>query len=93
MATKTIPVRVLTDGEAGPYIMAPVQYVERIREFLMSRHIRFHLDHGIYKTRQISEFTVFNITRDCTEEQVVEIRNFLDGFTWEIEMDNSGNPA
>jgi len=87
MTTKTIPVRVLTDGEAGPCIMAPVKYVEQIREFLVAQGIRFHLDHASYKSRQISEFTVFNITRDSTEEQVAKIRDFLDGFTWEIEMD------
>ena len=89
MSTKTKQVCVSPGGKAGPYIMTPVQYVEQIREFLVQHSIRFNLDHGRYKTRDVPEFTVFNITRDCTDDQVSGIRDFLDGvsFMWDFDKE------
>jgi len=86
MTTKTKPVSVSPGGKAGPYIMTPVQYVEQIHEFLTQQGIRFNIDHGRYKTQGVPEFTVFNITRDCTHEQLDEIKSFLDSvnFMWEF---------
>ena len=90
MATKTKQVSVSPGGKAGPYIMTPVQYVEQIREFLKNRGIRFNIDHASYKTRDVPEFTVFDISRDTTEEQVTEIKDYLDGvnFMWEFDKND-----
>jgi hypothetical protein len=88
MATELKPVEVLTDCEAGPYIMTPVQYVDQIREFLEKRRIRFNIDRRTYKTQRFPEFTAFNISRDTTDEQVAEISDFLcEGmFAWELNQ-------
>ena len=90
MATELKPVKVLADCEAGPYIMTPVQYVERIREFLEKHGIRFNVDRRSYKTQRFPEFTVFDISRDTTEEQVAEINDFLDKvmFVWELNQND-----
>ena len=90
MATEIKPVKILTDSEAGPYIMTPVQYVERIREFLENHGIRFNVDRRSYKTARFPEFTVFDISRDTTEEQVGAISDFLDDvmFVWELNQND-----
>ena len=88
--TATIkPVSLSTDGEAGPYIMTPVQYVDQVRNFLVDRGIRFNLDHASFQRKGIPEFTVFNISRDCRKDQVTEIEAFLNGssFVWELNIE------
>ena len=89
MTTQTKQVNVSPGGKAGPYIRTPVQYVEPIREFLVKLGVRFNVDHQTYKSRDIPEFKVFNITRDCTEEQFAKINDFFNDamYMWEFDKE------
>ena len=73
-------------GTAGPYVMTPVDYVGEIEEFLKSKEIVFNTDHNAVKMEGVPAFKVINISPQCSENLVSEIRDFLDlkQFTWDI---------
>jgi hypothetical protein len=85
MSTEMKHVTILTDGTAGPYITTPVVYVEQIREHLEKLGVRFNIDRINIKMKDLPKFTTFNLSPDCSPEQVAEISEFLNDFSWNVE--------
>ena len=61
-ATKK-PLRVSTDGKAGPYIMVPVSQLDEVRRLLDSRRIGYWVEENAVSLDGAPEVTVMNLGR------------------------------
>jgi hypothetical protein len=61
-ATKK-PLRVATDGTAGPYIMLPVSQLDEVRRLLDSRRIRYWVEENAISLNGAPEIAVINLGR------------------------------
>ncbi len=57
------PLRVSTDGTAGPYIMLPVSQLDEVRRLLDSRRIRYWVEENAISLDGGPEMTVINLGR------------------------------
>lgn len=62
-ATTQKPLRVSTDGTAGPYIMVPVSRLDEIRRLLDSRGIRYWAEENAISLDGAPEIAVINLGR------------------------------
>ena len=57
------PLRVSTDGTAGPYIMIPVVQLDEVRKLLDGRRIRYWVEENAISLNGSPEVTVINFGR------------------------------
>ncbi|MEI8371483.1 MAG: hypothetical protein WCJ35_01480 [Planctomycetota bacterium] len=57
------PLRVSTDGTAGPYIEVPVSQLDEVQRLLDSRHIGYWLDEHVISFNGAPEEAVINLGR------------------------------
>jgi hypothetical protein len=62
-ATTQQPLRVSTDGTAGPYIMVPVSQLDEVKRLLNNRQIHFWVDENAISLNGIPEIAVINLGR------------------------------
>lgn len=55
------PLPVLTDGNAGPYIMVPVEQIDTVRALLDQNSIRYWVDEEAISLDGNPEITVVNL--------------------------------
>lgn len=70
------PLSVSTDGDAGPYIMVPVQQLDRVRDLLDAAKIPYWVDEVAISLDGKPEVTVVNLGRGTDPE---EVQKLLDG--------------
>ena len=63
VATNPKPLRVSTEGTAGPYIMLPWTQVAEVRQLLDSRHIRYWVEENVISLNGSPEIAVINLGR------------------------------
>lgn len=61
-ATKK-PLRVSTDGTAGPYIMVPVSQLDEVRRVLGDRGVRYWVEENAISLNGAPEVAVVNLGR------------------------------
>jgi hypothetical protein len=71
--TTTKPLRVSTDGTAGPYIMVPVSQLDEIRRLLDSAHVGYWVEDDVISFNEVPEVAVVNLGRDANAAAVQEI--------------------
>jgi hypothetical protein len=57
------PLRVSTDGTAGPYIMLPVNQLDEVRRLLDSRHVGYWVEENAISLNGAPETAVINLGR------------------------------
>jgi hypothetical protein len=57
------PLRVSTDGTAGPYVLVPVSQLDEIRRLLDSRTIRYWVEENVISLNGSPEIAVINFGR------------------------------
>ena len=57
------PIRVSTDGSAGPYIMVPVSQLDEMRRLLDSRAVRYWVEEDVISVDGSPEVGVVNLGR------------------------------
>lgn len=58
------PLRVSTEGTAGPYLMVPVSQLDEVRRLLDSRHIRYWVEENAISLDGAPETAVINFGRE-----------------------------
>ncbi|MGA2035811.1 MAG: hypothetical protein ABSG68_26490 [Thermoguttaceae bacterium] len=71
-ATKK-PVRVSTDGTAGPYIVVPVSQLDEVRRLLDSRHIGYWVEEDVISFNGAPEEAVIDLGRGADAAAVQAI--------------------
>lgn len=74
-ATTHKPLRVSTDGSAGPYIMVPVSQLTVICGLLDENGIRYQVEEEVISLNGAPEVAVVNLGRGA---DVAEIQSLLD---------------
>ena len=69
------PLYVSTDGDAGPYIMVPVQQIDDVRTLLDANNIPYWVDEDAISFDGKPEVTVVNLGRGSDAPRV---QNILD---------------
>lgn len=64
------PLYVSTDGDAGPYIMVPVQQLEELRRLLDKSNVAYWVDEGAISLNGKPEITVVNLRRNADADAV-----------------------
>ena len=67
------PLYVSTDGDAGPYIIVPVQQVNDVRALLDANSIPYWVDEDAISLDGNPEMTVVNLGRDADAGTVQDI--------------------
>lgn len=67
------PLCVLADGDAGPYIMVPVQQIEAVRALLDQNSIRYWVDEEAISLDGNPEITVVNLGQRTDPAAVQEV--------------------
>lgn len=67
------PLRVSTDGDAGPYVVVPVQQLDDVRRLLDAHHVSYWVDEEAISLDGKPEVTVVNFGRDAQPDAVQEI--------------------
>jgi hypothetical protein len=75
-ATTHKPLTVLAGGEAGPYIMVPVQQLDAIRRLLDAHDVRYWVDEQAISINGKPYVTVINLARQTDGSAV---QRLLDG--------------
>jgi hypothetical protein len=57
------PLRVSTDGTAGPYIMVPVSQLDEVRQLLDCRRVRYWVEEDVISLNGAPEIAVVNLGR------------------------------
>jgi hypothetical protein len=70
------PLRVSTDGTAGPYIMVPVVQLEDVRRLLEARDVPYSVEDEVISLNGEPEVAVVDLGRGADARAVQEI---LDG--------------
>lgn len=69
-ATTQQPLRVSTDGTAGPYIMVPVSQLEEVKALLDRRHIHYWVGENAISLNGMPEIAVINLGRNADARAV-----------------------
>lgn len=75
-STTQTPLRVSTDGTAGPYIMVPVSRLDEVRQSLDNRRIGYWVDENVISLNGAPEVAVVNLGRGG---QASVVQTILDG--------------
>jgi hypothetical protein len=67
------PLRVSTDGTAGPYIMVPVVQLDDIKRLLERNHVRFSVDENAISLNGAPEVAVVNLGRSADASSIQRI--------------------
>jgi hypothetical protein len=67
------PLYVSTDGDAGPYIMVPVQQIEDVRTLLDANNISYWVDEDAISLDGKPEVTVVNLAHGSDAASVQKI--------------------
>lgn len=67
------PIRVSTDGATGPYIMVPVELLEKIRKLLVEQDIPHWVDHIAISVDGRPAVTVINLGRTVDSRRVQDL--------------------
>lgn len=67
------PIRVSTDGDAGPYVMVPVSQLAEVRALLDKHHVRYWVDEDAISLDGEPEVTVINLSRGTNPVAVQRI--------------------
>ena len=67
------PLYVSTDGDAGPYIMVPVQQLDHVRTLLDAKNIPYWVDEDAISLDGKPEVTVINLRLGCDAASVQDI--------------------
>ncbi len=72
-ATTKKPLRVSTDGTAGPYLMVPVSQLDEVRRLLDSRRIGYWVEENAISLNGTPEIAVIDLGRggDATAVQAL----------------------
>jgi hypothetical protein len=76
-ATKN-PLRVSTDGTAGPYIMVPVSKLEDVRRLLDQHRVRYAVDEYAVSINGAPEVTLVNLGRGGDAREVQRLLDSVD---------------
>lgn len=71
------PLHVSTDGDAGPYIMVPVQQIDDVRRLLDANDIHYWVDEMAVSLDGKPEITVVNLGRGADPEAVQSILDIV----------------
>ena len=69
------PLHVSTDGNAGPYIMVPVQQIDVVKDLLDTNSIPYSVDQDAISLDGKPEVTVVNLGLGSDAESVQNILN------------------
>ena len=69
------PLHVSTDGNAGPYIMVPVQQIDVVKDLLDTNNIPYSVDQDAISLDGKPEVTVVNLGLGSDAESVQNILN------------------
>lgn len=69
------PLYVSTDGDAGPYIMVPVQQIDDVRTLLDANNIPYWVDEDAISLDEKPEVTVVNLGHGA---DAATVQNILD---------------
>jgi hypothetical protein len=58
------PMRVSTDGTAGPYIMVPFSQLDEVRQLLDSHHVAYAVEEDVISLNRAPEVAVIDLGRD-----------------------------
>jgi len=64
------PLGVSTDGEGGPYIMVPVEQLDKVRALLDASKVAYWVDEEAISLDGKPEITVINLSRQRDETMV-----------------------
>lgn len=64
------PIRVSTDGTAGPYVMVPVDQLEELRRVLDAGGVRYTIDEDVISLDGEPEVAVVDLGRAADAEAV-----------------------
>jgi len=67
------PIRVSTDGRAGPYIMVPVELLEKVRKLLVENNIPHWVDHNAISVDGRPAVTVINLGQKADPSRVQDL--------------------
>ena len=67
------PIRVSTEGTSGPYIMVPVELLDRIRKLLVENDVPHWVDHNAISVDGRPAVTVINLGRKVDSRRVQEL--------------------
>lgn len=74
-ATTEKPLRVSSDGTAGPYIMVPVSQLDEVKRLLETQSVRYWIDENAISLNGTPEIAIINLGRDADARAV---QNILD---------------
>jgi hypothetical protein len=77
-ATTQQPLRVSTEGTAGPYIMVPVSQLDELKELLDIKHIRYWLDENAISLDGSPEIATINLGRGADAAVIQAILDSID---------------
>jgi hypothetical protein len=77
-ATTRRPIQVSTDGTSGPYIMVPVELLEKVRKLLVDNDIPHWVDHIAVSVDGRPAVTVINLGRRVDS---LRVQDLLDAAT------------
>jgi hypothetical protein len=67
------PLRVSTDGTAGPYIMVPLSQLDQVKRLLSSRGVRYWVDENAISMNGRPYVAVINLGREGNSAAVQAI--------------------
>jgi hypothetical protein len=67
------PIRVSTDGTSGPYIMVPVELLEKVRTLLVENDIPHWVDHNAISVDGRPAVTVINLGQRVDPRRVQDL--------------------
>jgi hypothetical protein len=67
------PIRVSTDAASGPYIMVPVEVLEKVRKLLVDNDIPHWVDHIAVSVDGRPAVTVINLGRQVDSRRVQDL--------------------
>ena len=67
------PIRVSTDSMSGPYIMLPVELLEKVRKLLVENDIPHWVDHHAISVDGRPAVTVVNLGRAADSRRVQDL--------------------
>jgi hypothetical protein len=65
--------RVSTDGDAGPYIMVPVDQLETVKALLSRKNVHFWVDSDAISLDGEPAIAVINLARGANAEQIQQM--------------------
>ena len=75
--TTRTPLRVSTDGDAGPYIMVPVAQLEKVKALLDTHDVPYWVDEEAISLDGKPEITVINLRHRTDPERIQHLLNSI----------------